>query len=41
MCQFGETTDQLFGYDIVMAAITPAVTPLFAEPSARPAQTPS
>jgi hypothetical protein len=30
-CVFGETTDQLFGYDVVMAAITPTVTPLFAE----------
>jgi hypothetical protein len=28
-CVFGETTDQLFGYDVVMAAITPAVAPLF------------
>ena len=35
MCQFGETTDQLFGYDVVMAAITPAVTPLFGAASAR------
>jgi len=28
-CEFVETVDQLFGYDLVMEAITPAVTPLF------------
>jgi hypothetical protein len=34
MCQFGETIDQLFGYDVVMAAMSPAVTPLFCEAEA-------
>jgi hypothetical protein len=33
-CQFSETTDQLFAYDDVMAAITPAVEPLFGAPQA-------
>jgi len=28
-CQFSETTDQLFSHDVVMAAITPDVKPLF------------
>jgi hypothetical protein len=29
-CRFSETTDQLFAYDLVMAAMTPEVAPLFA-----------
>jgi len=29
-CQFSETVDQLFGYDDVMASMTPDVAPLFA-----------
>jgi hypothetical protein len=28
-CQFSETTDQLFGYDLVMGAVSPEVQPLF------------
>ena len=31
-CQFSETLDQLFSHDVVTAAITPEVTPLFAVP---------
>ncbi len=35
-CAFSETVDQLFGYDDVMASMTPDVAPLFAEgPSLR------
>jgi hypothetical protein len=30
MCEFVETTDQLFTYDFVMSAVTPEVQPLFA-----------
>jgi len=29
LCQFSETTDQLFGYDEVMAAVDPRLQPLF------------
>jgi hypothetical protein len=31
-CQFSETVDQLFSHDVVMQAITPEVTRLFAVP---------
>ena len=30
---FEETEDQVFGYDLVSAAVTPEVTPLFEEAS--------
>ena len=29
LCQFKETTDQVFGYDEVMGALSPDVAPLF------------
>jgi Terminase large subunit, T4likevirus-type, N-terminal len=37
-CTFSETLDQLFSHDVVMASISPEVTPLFAvpEPEAEP-----
>jgi len=31
MCEFVETQDQLFAYDVVMRAVDPSVKPLFAE----------
>jgi hypothetical protein len=31
-CQFSETLDQFFSHDVVLQAITPEVTPLFAVP---------
>lgn len=33
LCQFKETTDQVFSYDLVMSAITSDIKPLFAEMS--------
>jgi len=30
-CSFEETDDQIFGYDLVNAAVTPEITPLFEE----------
>jgi hypothetical protein len=29
MCEFVETVDQIFSYDVIRAAFDPAVTPLF------------
>jgi hypothetical protein len=30
LCEFRDTTDQVFSYDVVMSAISPDITPLFA-----------
>ena len=37
LCEFVETVDQVFGYDLVARAVTPSVLPLFPPAAARPA----